>query len=64
MTRSLTEAIALIIFAALCVIGIILLAATGTHDGNNAAIAILRDLAFVAVGGASGVARQQYTNRR
>ena len=63
MTRNLTEAIALIVFALVCVIGIIILAATGTHDGNNAAIAILRDLAFVAVGGASGVARQNRIGR-
>lgn len=57
-TTPLTEALALIALAALCVIGIIVLAATGTHDGNNAGIAILRDVAFVCVGGGAGVARQ------
>lgn len=59
MTRNVTEAIALVIFAAICVIVVCIIVVTG-HDVP----AIIGDLALVAIGGGAGVARQQYTNRR
>lgn len=59
MPKNVTEAIALVIFAAICVIVICIIVIT-SHDVP----AIVGDLALVAIGGGAGVARQNYTNRR
>ena len=59
---TMTEAITLVVLAAICAIGEIVLGVTG-HD-SGAAQTTLRDIALVAIGGGAGVARQQFTNRR
>lgn len=58
MNTQVTEAIALIALAALCVVGIIVIAAITAVHGNDPAVSVLRDIAFVCVGGGAGVARQ------